>query len=174
MKKIAIFIFALTLFATQYALGDGGSTVAGDPNHPAFMNAHKSIECHYKSELIEKLFNLYADLPEYDRAGVLLQRRKEIIDYINAHPEEVNDYSTQDFWSASPLSIAYQYADTEFIKLLLAKGAIPFPPPGDSQWANGDLAKRKGNKEERATNMIFEAQKKYSIFRKIMEEKAPK
>lgn len=171
MKKIATLFFALTFLASHLALGDGSIVVSGDPNNPAFLNVDKSIESNYKSILLEKLFNLYSGLPEKDRAGVLLQRRKEIIDYINEHPEEVNDHSSQNFWSSTPLSIAYEYADTEIMKLLLAKGAIPFPPPGDSHWSNGDLAKRKGNQEERATAMIFEAQKKYGVFRKILQEK---
>ena len=167
MKKIAILFFALTFLASHLALGDGGVEVSGDPNNPAFLNSNNN----YKSILIEKLSHLYTGLPEKDRAGVLLQRRKEIIDYINEHPEEVNDYGSQDFWSASPLSLAYDYADTEIMKLLLAKGAIPFPPPGDSLWSNGDLVKRKGYKQERATAIIYEAQKKYNVFEKILREK---
>ena len=171
MKKIAALFIVLAFSATQFALGDGSIVVSGDPNHPAFLDTEKSLKSHYKSVLIEKLFKLYTDLPDEDQAGVLLQRRKEIIDYINEHPEEVNDHSSQNFWSSTPLSVAYEYADTEIMKLLLEKGAIPFPPPGDSQWGNGVLARLKGDKHERATAMIFEAQKKYNIFEKILREK---
>ena len=95
----------------------------GNPDHPGFGNM---IYFEYESVLIRLIQQM--DGSESSRQAVITR--------INEHPEEVNDWWNHDGWSGTPLTEAMQRKDKEIVSLLLANGAIPFPPPGGSFWKN--------------------------------------
>ena len=124
----------------------------GNPDHPGFGNM---IYFEYDSVLIRLIQKM--DGSEASRQAVITR--------INEHPEEVNDWWNHDGWSGTPLTEAMQRKDKEIMSLLLANGAIPFPPPGDSFWKN----RAEGNPEyAEILSIIREAQKKYPVYTSIL------
>ncbi len=120
----------------------------GNPDHPGFGNM---IYFEYDSVLIRLIQQM--DGSEASRQAVITR--------INEHPEEVNDWWNHDGWSGTPLTEAMQRKDKKIVSLLLANGAIPFPPPGGSFWKN----RAEGNPEyAEILSIILEAQKKYPVY----------
>lgn len=124
----------------------------GNPNHPGFGNM---IHFDYDSVLIRLIRKM--DGSETSRQ-VVITRIKE-------HPEEVNDWWCHDGWSGTPLTEAMQRKDKGIVALLLANGAIPFPPPGGSFWKNY----AEGAPEYAEILVIIQdAQKKYPVYTSLL------
>lgn len=150
MKKLFIFITCCTL---PFCAAKAEEVVySGNPNHPAFGNRRY---CEYDSVLIRLIQNM--DGREASRQAVMTR--------IKEHPEEVNDWWSHDGWSGTPLTEAMLKKDKEIVSLLLAHGAIPFPPPGTSFWTN--YAEGKPDYAEIFT-LIQAAQKKYPVYTSIL------
>lgn len=128
----------------------------GNPDHPEFGNR---LYFEYDSVLIRLIQKM-------NGSDAL---RQAVISRIKEHPEEVNDWWSHEGWSGSPLTEAMRKNDKEIVSLLLAGGAIPFPPPGTSFWT--DYAEGKPQYAE-IFSLIRAAQKKYPVYSSILSSDA--
>lgn len=124
----------------------------GNPAHPAFGNR---LYFEYDSVLIRLIQKMDGSAAS----------RQAVVSRIKEHPEEVNDWWSHDGWSGTPLTEAMQRKDKEIVSLLLAAGAIPFPPPGTSFWTN--YAEGKPDYAE-IFSLIRAAQKKYPLYTSLL------
>ena len=124
----------------------------GNPDHPAFGNR---LYFEYDSVLIRLIQKMNGSAAS----------RQAVVNRIKEHPEEVNDWWSHDGWSGTPLTEAMQRKDKEIVSLLLAAGAIPFPPPGTSFWTN--YAEGKPEYAE-IFSLIWAAQKKYPVYTSLL------
>ena len=125
------------------------------PGHPRYVEQGKPLHVEYQSELIGLIRKL--DGSENARRAVLAR--------MESHPEEINDWWSHDGWSGTPLTEAMQKKDKDLVVQLLAKGAIPFPPPGASFWKN----RAEGNPAyAEILDIIAQAQRTYPIYTSIL------
>jgi len=126
-----------------------------DSRQPRRVEQGGPLYVEYESVLIKLIQNM-----DGSEAG-----KKAVLDRISEHPEEINDWWAHDGWSGTPLTEAMKKKDKEIVSLLLAKGAIPYPPPGASFWK--DVAE--GNpKYAEIFALIGQAQKKYPVYTSIL------
>lgn len=124
----------------------------GNPSHPEFGNRQYGSYDSVLIRLIQKMDGRDAS-------------RQAVMTRIQEHPEEVNDWWSHDGWSGTPLTEAMKKKDKQIVSLLLAHGAIPFPPPGTSFWTN--YAEGKPEYAE-MFSLIQVAQKKYPVYTSIL------
>lgn len=162
MKKIAItLVIALSAFTRVYA---EPFDVPGNPKHPAFMDAQKSIELNYRSHIFEAIDNVKCG---DDEKGL----PEKMLKVIEEHPEEVNDVFFQDGIAITALMAGIAMNNTEVVKAMLDKGAIPFPYRGVD--IIGAVLFIHGNIEIKPEiiEMIRKEQRKYELNRIILESK---
>lgn len=150
MKKILIIaaVCLLPLFAAKAE----EVVYPGNPAHPEFGNSRYFDYDSVLIRLIQKMNGSAAS-------------RQAVVTRIKEHSEEVNDRWCHDGWSGTPLTEAIRKKDKEIVSLLLAHGAIPFPPPGVSFWT--DYAEGKPQYAE-IFSLIKAAQKKYPVYSSIL------
>ncbi len=66
------------------------------------------------------------------------ESRADIVARMESHPHEINAVQTDHDWYTSPLCSAIQVDDVELVRLMLAKGAIPFLTYADTDFLGPD------------------------------------
>ena len=163
MKKFAIILaIAVSAFTRVYA---EPFEVPGNPNHPAFMDAKKSIELKYRSHIFEIIDNVKCDADEEGLPERMLKA-------IEAYPEEVNDIFIQDGIAITALMAAISMNNTEVVKAMLDKGAIPFPYRGVDIIRAVLLAYGNIEIKPEIIDMIRKEQREYELNRIILKSKS--
>ena len=118
MKKLALLlsVLCLSVFTLAYA---EPLEMPGNPKHPAFMDAEKSIQCNYKSHILA-VFNSV-------KCGADMEGLPErVMKAVEEYPDEVNDILCQDGLSVTVLMAGISMNEPEIVKAMLDRGAVPF------------------------------------------------
>ena len=163
MKKFAIILaIAVSAFTRVYA---EPFEVPGNPKHPAFMDKQKSIELKYRSHIFEIIDNVKCGA---DEEGL----SERVLKAIEAYPEEVNDIFIQDGIAITALMAAISLNNTEVVKAMLDKGAIPFPYRGVDIIRAVLLAYGNIEIKPEIIDMIRKEQEKYNLYSIIIKSKS--
>lgn len=168
MKKALHIIGAFVLSLSAIALADGMVVLPGAPAHPKYGIAGGG---EYTSPLLEQAIEL-ADMvmnkfEQNDKGETIAEVKARVIKRIIDHPEELNDMGVEEGASCTPLTMAIHCKDPELAKLMIEKGAVPFPSIGDFFWKEDAMRNERAEYEE-VMNVIKQAQEEYPVFERLI------